>query len=501
MSVYTYKQSKLIDKITVRRSENGANRAYLHAVENASPQDLLTLKNSLAQEGYTLVPIIFDGQPALEVRGFWFEKSLLPSLSGKGWTGELQSVEKEKDERSFKEKFKSQTLRATSYFFMAADACFAMYGYKGGRYEDVAAGASYFMGSATMGALGTGAQSQSEIRKQVKKLIDYTKEHNLNFDQNLTIPIVTENNKRDVFHKIIDTLQTYPAEIGNTFTGIAGALIATSALRHHVLNKSLHLEHPDYSASDIKDLRVSGWQDVGLGTSTVISGAIGALIKEKKIDPDAPKKHGLEAAWQWVQSKPLRVAALGYMASTFCHTLSTLKNYKTYKKNNDVEMLKTLKWRAGFIGSTIVGEVLLALSSKGHGHGVKSDASTEDSVISVAAEIIAQQKPAMQPELIANIGNFLGREDVLGGKDKNMQERLAKQVEAMCKNPWAHGTKDADLTQFCSAKDAPCEDAKTTAPEPSRVVQHAGKERAPKPLPSWGAKVTAPVETQPGLSA
>jgi hypothetical protein len=440
LSVYHFKESKIIDRLTVRRSENGANRAYLHAADAVSSKELLKLQNTLAQEGYTLVPTIFEDKPALEVRGFWFEKSLIKSLSENGWVKGPQSFTEEKDTRSLKEKFKSQTLRATSYFFMLADLCFAMYGYKGGRKEDVAAGISYFVGSATMGAMGTAAQSQAEIRKQVKKLIEYTKEHNLNFDQNLTVPIVTENNKRDVFHKIIDTLQTYPAEIGNSFTAMAGGLIATSALRHHALNKSLHLEHPSYSAKDIKDLRISGWQDFGLGTSTVISGAIGALVKEKKIDPDDPKKHGLDAVWQWVQSKPLRVAAFGYMASTFCHTLSTYKNSITYKKNNDVPMLKTLKWRKGFIINTIIGEVLLALSSKGHGHGIKSDISTEDSVISVAAEIIAQQKPEMQTELIANIGNFLGREDVLGGKNKNMQQRLAGQVELMKSNPWALAT-------------------------------------------------------------
>jgi hypothetical protein len=157
VNIYKFPESKVLDEITFAVSENGAKRAYLHAAEGVSQETLKAISSSLASEGYGIVPINFHGKPSLEVRGFWREKSVLKSLGDRDWISGQQTFEQEKDTRSFIEKLKSRTLQGTSYFFMAADICFAMYGYKGSRYEDVAAGASYFAGSATMGALGTAA--------------------------------------------------------------------------------------------------------------------------------------------------------------------------------------------------------------------------------------------------------------------------------------------------------------------------------------------------------
>jgi len=466
LSSYTYPSSSIVDKVTFRKSDNGSLRAYLSADDNATHEDILKAANAMCDEGWYVIHSMCDGKPALEVRGYLREGAVRDVLKNKGLvTGEGQLEPDAEDKRSFIDKMRARTLQGTSAFFLAADASFAKYGYMESHPEDVAAGLSYAVGSFTMGLAGTNAQAMTEIKKQTKKLLEHIKEHENDIDlsKSLTIPVVTENNKRDVFHKALDVLQSYPAEIGNSFTALAGALIAYGAYKYKVKPEHLSAGHS----------RTAGYMDVGLGMSTIASGMIGSLIKEKKHDPDQPRAEGLAGLWEWVQERPLSIAAFGYMCSTACHTVSTVIEYNKAKKVGDIKTRDAVKWRAGFIGCTIIGEILLMLSSKGHGEGVKSDASTEDSIISIAAEIIAHQKPALQAHLIDDIGTFLGRPDVLGGQDADLKKRLAAMVESFKNNPWIQAVEEAQ------AKERP-------------AVEPAG---------AWQAKMAAQPETPHHLGA
>ncbi len=450
MTSYSY-QNSVIEKITFKKADNGSSRAYLEAATNTPSEQLEKITKAMCNEGWYAIPSMHDGKPALEVRGYLREQSVRDVLAKQSFTQGAPHEEKETEKSaSFIEKIRGRSLQGTSLAFIAADTGYMMYGHKEGRIEDVLAGASYMAGSATMGLLGTNAQAIDEIKKQTKKLLKYAKEHDVKLDNNFTIPIVTENNKRDVFHKIIDTLQTFPSEIGNSFTGLAGALIAYSAWKYHV-SPNATFEH-GMSADSINKLKASGRLNMGLGASTMISGAIATLIKEKKHDPDAPEKQGLEKAWEWIQERPLSIAALGYMVSTACHAGSTWGEYNLAKKTNNAKSLSAIPYRAGFICFTIIGEILLAISSKGHGEGVKSDMSTEDSILSIAAELVAKQKPELQPALIENLSHFLGRQDVLGGKDTNVKERLEKAIEGVKNNPWAQMTTDNAVSAPAATK-------------------------------------------------
>ena len=456
MTSYSY-QNSLIEKVTFKKAANGSVRAYLEAGKDTPPEQLEAITKAMCNEGWYAIPSMCDGKPSLEVRGYLREQSVRDVLAAQSFTQGTPCVQKDVEKpTSFMDKIRARSLQGTSIAFLAADASYSRYGYLESHPEDIAAGLAYGIGSATMGLVGTNAQAIDEIKKQTKKLLKYAKEHDIKLENNFTIPIVTENNKRDVFHQIVDTLQTYPTEIGNSFTALAGTMISYAAYKYKISPKTLPHGHS----------KTSGYMDFGLGISTLTSGMVGAWIKEKKHDPDVPRSEGMQGWWEWIQERPLSVAAFGYMCSTLCHTGSTIIDYRKAKKTGNTKTLDAVKWRAGFIGCTIIGEILLAMSSKGHGEGVKSDMSTEDSIISIAAELVAKQKPELQTALTENLSHFLGRQDVLGGKDTNVKERLEKAIEGVKNNPWAQVTTNE------------------TAPAPT-VAKPASE------LPAWQAKIAA----------
>jgi hypothetical protein len=124
---------------------------------------------------------------------------------------------------------------------------------------------------------------------------------------------------------------------------------------------------------------------------------------------------------------------MGYLASTLFHAYSTAYDWK----HADSEKKKALPLRATFVAMTFLGEVLVAISSKGHGKGVVSDKSVDKSIISLTADLIAKQPANMQNHLIDYMAGFLGREDVLAMKDTKVKDMLTHQVELMKNNPWA----------------------------------------------------------------
>ena len=117
----------------------------------------------------------------------------------------------------------------------------------------------------------------------------------------------------------------------------------------------------------------------------------GLLVKEKKVDPDDPEpKNKIEKLIQYIQHNPLGVTGAGLMVSSVIHAISTTGALMTARRENDVKReIRTLAW--WFVLTNFMGEVLISISSKGHGDGVTSDDTVARSVYKMAAEVIATQ--------------------------------------------------------------------------------------------------------------
>jgi hypothetical protein len=247
-------------------------------------------------------------------------------------------------------------------------------------------------------------------------------------------------------------------------------------------------------AQAIRKMRLEGIMDVGLGALTTGSAAISIFVNEKKRDPDEPPAKGLGRVWDWVQEKPLRVAGYGYMLSTLCHAASTVVAYKEAKRVGDTKRLSSVPMRAMFVGAALISELLVAISSKGHGEGIRTDESVKDSVYAMAGELIVKEPPDQRDFHIQHIARFLQQPTVLAESYEEVEKELRKQVALQEQNPWAccayksqaelkHGHEHAQHTHAASPQSHVNTHVASAIPgtmlQPSTIAAHNPQLSAP----------------------
>lgn len=489
MTIYRYDPGSLIDEVRVVTNANGGHRAYLHARTDATADQLNEIQRRLSTLGYKCVPISEQGKPLLEVRGFKKTDEFCGYLKNHGWcAGKEDVITLKSDVVSKKEKFANQTLKATGIVYNVGDAAYLTYAVRGFKHEkdnlskvkglldgdvlklnedrlaklakatteteqkalsrvitkdgllasaklahkggvlDVGGGIGYALGSYALTAFGNKDQSQYEIKNNAKKVQSFMRKEGMAVPEDSAAHEVTKKEHRSTWQKFKDFGRKHPSEILNTVYVGVGLLLAAASIERvranwikgEKFNSPLHVD----VRNDVKD--------IGLGAITMTSALTGLLVKEKKREPDEPKKTGIARVGQWIQEKPLRATGVGYFISTLFHGWATLGKYKA----GDEFVRKTVFYRGVFVAANIVAEALLFASSKGHGQGVKSDHSTDDTVIAMSAELIAKQNPTYQSQLIDQVAGHLSAADSLGGKAETIASKLREQVAMIQKNPW-----------------------------------------------------------------
>lgn len=524
MSVYTYPQSKLIDEVIFRTTERGAIRAYMHATPSVDANSLQDMINGLRKEGMACIPYSMKGKPMLEVRGFKWQTQLVSLLEKNQWTtGPSTYVLDKEDQLSFKEKLKKRSLEASGWLYSVGDAAFFGYGFLDNSPLDMAAGIFYGLPTPVLIAFDRNDQSDFQIKDAARKLADYLKKEEL--PQDCSLQAITTDHKKGLIQTTNDLFRRYPSEFMNLSYAAAGACIMTAGIKHmkrgapdeaiagwakHFMGTSTpagiesglkavsekkpsaeaiktFLKEAESKAPDIlkkakaeahKHNTTENWLNIGVGSFTMASGIFGTVVKEKARDPDDPKKTGAAGMWEWVQERPLTITGVGLMVSTMLHAVSTT----IAMKGHDDAHKKAVWLRVLFVGSALLAELMVAISSKGHGQGVVSDNSVDTSVIALAAEMIVKKPSHMQDYLIDYVAKFLSRPEVLAMKTEDVTKQLREQVEAMRKNPWALTQASKDQTTAA----VPVADAKGFAAKPD------WKNKVASAQPSTG--------TQPHLS-
>ncbi len=427
MVTYSYQKTSTIDEITFQQSAGGSFRAYLHTPPTTDEKTLSDIATAMAKRGWQAVPNSKGGKHTLEIRGFNLTSQVTDELQKNNWINGSPEVQQDlKESPKFTDTVKKRSLFLSGLVYIIGDASFFHYGRKNSSPFDMAAGVSYFGGTASSLLFARKDSSDIQVKKVANKMAEYMQSQNIEIPESCSVASITNNKHKGLIKKADDYFRQYPAEMMNSFFGLAGICIATAALRNKVFGKATD---PAVKAQ----MRKSGLLDVGLGSLTLASATFGNMVEEKARDPDAPKKHGLDGVWELMQQHPLAVTGVGYMVSTMFHAASTMSDWK----HADSNAKKTVAWRGVFVVTNLLAEFLLAISSKGHGKGVITDKSVNNTTIALAGELIATQPAHKHNLLIDYMAGFLGRDDVLAMKDNEVKNLLKIQVELMKKNPWA----------------------------------------------------------------
>ncbi|MBN8543102.1 MAG: hypothetical protein J0M34_02440 [Alphaproteobacteria bacterium] len=129
LAIYTYSNGALIDEVEIVTNEQGGARAYLHAREGITPQDITNIQQQFALKGWVGVPMSRNGRPYLELRGFKKEKNLLEFLTQREWVTPTVATAPSASEKpkSAWDKFLAATLKWSGLVWVVGDAAFMTY--------------------------------------------------------------------------------------------------------------------------------------------------------------------------------------------------------------------------------------------------------------------------------------------------------------------------------------------------------------------------------------
>jgi len=458
VSVYKYPESKVIDEVTFKKTERGSVRAYMHARSDVPKETIRTIIDDLRARDFECIPFSINGQPVVEVRGFKKEPKLLEWLQQHELIqGNPKFVPDPEDKFTWQEKLKKRSLQAAGALYFIGDISFFWYGVKGKSPLDMSAGVAYGLPSPVLMAYGRNDQSEIQIKDAAREMAKHFKKEVANLPEDCSLHSLTRDHHKGLLGSTSELFTRFPSEFMNLCYATAGACIAVAAtknlqnadkigapvkavegwLKH--LQETQSVATQEMAASKaLSSVKTENYLNFGVGASTVASGLFGAAVKEKAHDPDSPRKDGLEGVWEWVRERPLAITGTGFMLSTLLHAAATA----VAMRGKDNTHKESVLFRGIFVASALLAELMVAISSKGHGEGVVSDTSVDDSVVAVASDLIVKQPKAMQNTLIDYMGKFLGRPDMLAIGDRQATERLRRQVEITRENPWALAERD-----------------------------------------------------------
>lgn len=486
MVKFVYSAGSAIDDVQVLKNSTGGLRAYVHAAATARPEQLEKAKTILAGKHWKFVPTLHDGAPVLEVRGFKKNDELLKALSDGGVAGKVQHTEAQKgDTLTSKEKWSNRTAFGAGISYNVGDIAFTHYSIseyrdyskkaknaattlqkaemadniKGAKFK-ILAGVGYALGGIILSGFASRDQSQNHIAKASKEIQSYLQDASIARDPSSSASIAVSKPQRSVLGKAYDKLTTYPSEALNiVYTGV-GLLLMAAALKHRNAPQKAY-----ETLKQVVERKSAETWDIGLGVVTAASSLTGLLVKETKFDEDHPKRTGVMGFVDWIREKPLRAVGYGYMVATAFHAKGTWDKWKT----GDEQVHKNVIGRAVFVATNVISEILLAISSKGHGDGVVSDKSVESTVASIAAETLMRQPEAKREALLNQLAGHLSSSGTLGNNPQVIAGQINEHMKAVENNPWA---KHFDFEQSRELRNrAP----NKSAPEPSIVPKEPHK--------------------------
>ncbi len=468
MALYRYSSDSLIDEVEIVTNKFGGMHAYLYAREIESPARLATVRAAFAEQGWKTVPYSLNGKPMLEVRGFKNTNQLTDFIASHGWVkGQPVITKTQSDDITLSEKLRKATLRATGWVYNFGDISYMGYALKGYKIaktqtiEDVkaaklniGAGIGYAIGGVVLSFFGSRDQSQYEIKEATEKMQKFLRKEQAVMSDQSAINDTINDIHRGPIERLKYFCARYPSEILNTVYMATGMLLSFASY------KAIKIPQRANETLEVFKKRVRADQiDIGLGAVTFSSSLAGILIKEKKPIEGEPKRHGIGGVIDWIQEKPLRATGYGFMVATAFHAYASLLKWR----EGDQLMRNAVGYRIAFVASNVLAEILMVISSKGHGQGIKADQSVERTVSAIAADFIAGRKPEEQEMWVERLAGYLASPEVLGGKSDAFASEIRTQLQSRAKNAWAqeHKTPNVSAKKLFSGNGTPSQPATT----------------------------------------
>lgn len=477
---YTWNGASAIQAADFRTLESGAVEAYLHAPQGSAVGSLASIPQALSQRGLSTVTDTIDGESVLRISGFKNSEELLNVLNQAGFVqGEpQQQTIGEKEQKSFADKVRKQTVKISGLFGIVGHASMAVAGVLERDYKRVGTSAFYIASTSTSAIYGAGKPG-GEFEKLIGDMRQYLTAQGIEIPKDDKLTAQELAKKGGVIEKLHEFIQKRPLEVGNTI-GLMGNMLFT----------------------------YSGMKDGGVGVSRTVSGIasmIGALsvilVQEKQKGkgtkyewPGMENEPGLAAqspspeqiaaqqekrsvfrkAADFVQEKPMRFAGLMNLAGNIAmfsdvrqihnkHS-KTLSDHRQslgimedrlsqarqlggdpaleaeYKKSmKDYQRAQTASKSTIFAFTTaacyLLATTFTSLSSKAKPVDY-DEKETLGKLCAMSAEMLASQPADMRDQAIDKMATFLAKEEKITESREEIIKILHEKVESLGRSPW-----------------------------------------------------------------
>lgn len=270
---------------------------------------------------------------------------------------------------------KDNSLNKAGIAYLLGDASLFAAGAMKGQWKEAATGALWGIAGLFPAFYGN-PKAEKQLELLSHNLGDYLRKQGVEIPKNPTTELLLK--PQGVWDQMEAFFYTYPSQMLNAVYAIGSTTLLKSGWDKN--------NHGDMAAGGL-----------------VMAGALaGLLVPEKKIDPENPPTTALGKVWSWFQEKPLRISSAFYYANN----IGLIRGAWEDKRENPANKGYLFKYLTA--STYIFGNLMLALSSKGHGAPKdKEDHTAMQKLAQSAAAVIAAQSPETQEALVQRISGYL----------------------------------------------------------------------------------------------
>jgi hypothetical protein len=280
------------------------------------------------------------------------------------------------------EAMKNNTMSKAGYAYLLGDAALFAAGAMKGQWKEASTGALWGIAGLFPAIYGD-PKAETQLELMSHRLGQHFKKQGIDIPESPTTELLAR--PHGAWQQMEEFFYTYPSQMLNAVYAIGSTTLIASGLKKG--NKG----------------------DTAAGLLVMAGALAGLLVQEKKPDPDHPPTTTLGKVSAWFQEKPLRISSAFYWANNVGLLAGALQDKKTNPANKGY-MLKYLT-----VASYVFGNLMLSMSSKGHGGEGGQDHTAMEKLAESAAHVIASQPKETQEALLQQVAGFLTTDPMAQG--------------------------------------------------------------------------------------
>jgi hypothetical protein len=402
--------------------------ALLAAREGVGNDQLQVIRQVLETRGWQCVPVNVDGRDQLQVTGFNTEQEMtqaLVALHATPVTAEVLADPSDHHKKNLNNWAQHNSLKAGGWLNLVGDLTLLISGLHARDPYKIVAGGLYTGGAAVLSRYAN-VKTERQVNEVLRQTAEQMKQQAVELPPEAGLATILDDHKRGKIHKLEDFLYRYPADVMlSAYTMGAASMLAGGI---HARDKL----------------------KIGYGVSSLSFKTASLLIPEKKkaeegAQPPAAADNPIQAVWNWVQEKPLRLMGFGSMVSDTLLGMSAVRDLRgELHKPHELRFKEKGKGKLGLAcdiitaGTYLSGDLLIAVSNKKTENADgKFSADEQRRITGMAAEAVAAQPAERREALAVQTASFLARRPEMTGNAAEIARAIKEQAMQQGQNPWA----------------------------------------------------------------